>query len=69
MRLFFWAEIVPTQSTVMQGERIIIIKQEPDTFLTQKRHPFHHFVNFVKFASLGLGIVYAGQQMLKREEK
>ena len=58
-----------TKARSMQGERLIIIKQEPDTFLTQKRHPFHHFVNFVKFASLGLGIVCAGQQMVKGEEK
>ena len=37
--------------------------------MTQKRHPFHHFVNFLKFAGLGYGIVYVGQKMVNLVNK
>ena len=39
-------------------------KPEPDTFMTQKRHPVHHFINFVKFSTFGASLLYLGNQSL-----
>ena len=41
-------------------------KPEPDTFMTQKRHPVHHFINFVKFSTFGASLIYLGNQILQK---
>ena len=41
-------------------------KSEPHTFMTQKRHPVHHFFNFIKFSSLGYCVFYLGQQIVQK---
>ena len=57
-------------SRSVHWEAVEIPKSEPHTFMTQKRAPFHHFVNFAKFSSAGLGIVYVVQQLVaKIQEK
>merc|ERR1712106_1231841 len=61
--------LLHTTALTRHAEKMTIIQPEPHTFMTQKRHPFHHFVNFVKFASLGYGIVYVGQRLFKKLEK
>merc|ERR1712123_3476 len=61
--------LLHTTAMTRHAEKMTIIQPEPHTFMTQKRPPFHHFVNFVKFASLGYGIVYVGQRLVKKLQK
>ena len=35
-----------TSSSRMVETEVQFDKPEPDTFMTQKRHPVHHFINF-----------------------
>jgi len=50
----------------MASENLKVPPYEPHTFLTQRRHPFHHFVNFVKFSSAGAFLLYCGQQAFEK---
>merc|ERR1712217_158168 len=52
--------VLMTQSRGMAAENVNFPKPEPHTFFTQKKHPVHNAINFVKFSSLGATIVYAG---------
>ena len=55
--------VLMTQSRGMAAENVNFPKPEPHTFFTQKKHPVHNAINFVKFSSLGATIVYAGHQL------
>jgi len=39
---------------------------EPHTFMTQPRHPVHHFINLVKFSTLGACIFYTGSTIIEK---
>ena len=39
---------------------------EPHTFMTQPRHPVHHFFNLVKFSTLGATIFYTGSTIIEK---
>ena len=41
-------------------------KPEPDTFWSQRRHPVHHFINFVKFSTFGASLIYLGNQVVQK---
>ena len=55
-----------TSSNRMVETEVHFDKPEPDTFMTQKRHPVHHFINFVKFSTFGASLIYLGNQIMQK---
>ena len=55
-----------TSSSRMVETEVQFDKPEPDTFMTQKRHPVHHFINFVKFSTFGASLIYLGNQIMQK---
>ena len=52
----------------MAGEKVEFRTPEylPHTFMTQPRHPVHHFINLVKFSTLGACIFYTGSTIVEK---
>ena len=52
----------------MAGEKVPFRgpEYEPHTFMTQPRHPVHHFFNLVKFSTLGACIFYTGSTIVEK---